>query len=616
MRPTSPFVSVHEGRKRFRELQQRSSKSFALAAAAPASGLFDLLCDEIMSDIFHLLVDLSIPAHSDASLCLDVRTRVLETAWNLRSLLCTCRRISTIFRTTARLLQCEMAARSATQITPRRIEERYAFTTQLWDEERSKEQLGTLRDAMTKLAVHCAGPCCLAARSELNVGRTRLHTALRQSNTFSASFSGGNTFVSYRSRNAVPPKPRGSRRNETVVPRRTEWLARLARLPRPGQSGQSGSVGGGKFVVRELERIELDIREHSSPHAMRASQCGRMVALIRTVHTTNSNPSIAHSSVVVWDCKAPSLGAAIVPPDEARGIGAINAQDAWWTLGNGEHGEHGEDGEQDPRLIILWSTAYVHPIGTVVGANSDTTCCYFLSQHSFLKPWDLMEYTGPFSGKAQMASPSSDGTRVAVLVRKPQLGNGLASFSSRATMFHDICSENLVEVTHRDGIGLGRGPAPLHPHDVMTCPSAIGLSPLGDCLVAVHRRYASVVAEVLLCTTTTTFVSVQTIDVTHWFSCGQSSASSVDSNALKLPYKVVFSPCSRFAAIVDQRPMFGMSVTNQNSVVVLDLSLRHERRGVRALPLGSVDEVSPRAIEWTPAGLWVQPRHGLVFITS
>jgi hypothetical protein len=528
-------------------------------------------------------------------MCLDVHKRVLETGRHLRSLLLSCRRMVSVYATTALLLKREMVARSATQITPspRMLKDDYPFTQQLQRENCSRDQLTSLKDGMSKLAVHCAGPCCDAARSEINARCRRIYTGVRQSTTCSASASGDHVFVAYRSRNPVPSKLRGVRRFEAGVQRRSEWLARLER---PGLS---------KGCVYETSRVELDTGEHSAPQSMRASQCGRLVAMVRSVHTTILDPLLPHASVSVWNCDEKVIRGGVLPPDEALGVGAINAQDAWWTLG--------DDGL---RLAVLWSTAYVHPIGTVVGANSDT-CCYFFSQHSFCDgSWDLIMYSGPFAGKAQTASPSIDGSRVAVLVRKPKVGNGPASFSSRATIFHDICTESLVEITHRDGIGLGRGVAPLHPHDVATCPSAVGLSPSGDCLVAVHRRYFSVVAEVLLYTSPTSFVSVQTIDLTHWISVGRSETSAIDAaNTLKLPYNIVFSPCGRFAAIVDQRPMFGLSVVN-HSMVVLDLSMRHERRGIRALPLGSVEDVAPRSVEWTPAGLWLQPRHGSLFVTA
>lgn len=592
MRPTSPFVTVHEGRKRFRQLESAlAPANHPPHAAVCASGLFDLLCDELVSQLMHDLAALP----SDACGCLDIRSNVLSSARSLSSLLLTCRRMVCIYGSTARQLKREMAARAATQIMPGSIIRTtpYPFTEQVERENVSRDQLSSLKEGMTKLAVHCAGPCCEPARLELNGRQKKIYPATRQSCTTSASLNGDYAFVAYRSRNAVPSKLRGARRFEAGVQRRTEWLARLER---PGM---------GKDSVREVNRVELDTGGHSAPQSMRASQCGTMVAVIRSVHTASLDPLVPHACVSVWDTRESVIRGGVLPPDEAMGVGAINAQDAWWTSG--------EDGV---RLTVLWSTAYLHPIGTVVGANSDT-CCYFFSQHSLSDgSWDLVMYTGPFSGKAQTASPSADGSRVAVLVRKPKVGNGPASFSSRSTIFHDVHTEALFEINHRDAIGLGRGVAPLHPHDVATCPSAVGLSPSGDCLVAVHRRYFSVVAEVLICTAPSSFVSVQAIDLTHWISVGRSETSAIDAaNTLKLPYSIVFSPCGRFAAIVDQRPMFGMAVMN-HSMVVLDLSMRHERRGIRALPLGTVEDVAPRSVEWTPAGFWLQPRHGSLFVTA
>lgn len=593
LRPSSPFLSIHEGRKRFKRLETSGLVLHGPPhhAFPSGSGVLDALCDEVIVEIMYLLAKL--PGYE--SQCLNMRSQVLLTARHLRSLILTCRRMVSVYETTACLLKLEMAARSATQITPSVHEmlDLHPFTAQLHKENRSRDQLTSLKEGMAKMAVHCAGPCCDGARSELNLRRKRIYTGVRQSATCSASVSGDHCFVSYRSRNTVSPKQRGSRRAESGVQRRTEWLARLER---PGLE---------KDCVRETSRVELDVSEYSAPHSMRASQCGRLVAMIRSVHTTTLDTMAPHASVFVWDSRQSSIRSGIAPPDEAFGMGAINAQDAWWT---------GEAGEL--RLSVLWSTAYVHPIGTVVGANSDT-CCYFFSQHAFVDAsWELTLYSGPFAGKAQTASPSADGSRVAVLVRKPRVGNGPASLSYRATMFHTVNDEGRVEISHRDGIGMGRGIVPIHPHDAATCPSAVGLSPLGDCIVAIHRRYFSVVAEILICTALSSFVSVQTIDLTHWISVGRSETDIVGAgNSLKLPYNIVFSPCGRFAAIIDQRVMFGLTVAN-HSMVVLDLGLRHERRGVRALPLGSVEDVAPRSVEWTRAGMWLQPRHGALFVRA
>jgi len=44
------------------------------------------------------------------------------------------------------------------------------------------------------------------------------------------------------------------------------------------------------------------------------------------------------------------------------------------------------------------------------------------------------------------------------------------------------------------------------------------------------------------------------------------------------------------------------------------MALRHERRGVRSLPLAPVEDVAPRSMEWTEAGMWIQPKFGTVFL--
>lgn len=268
-------------------------------------------------------------------------------------------------------------------------------------------------------------------------------------------------------------------------------------------------------------------------------------------------------------------------------------------------------------------------MGSVVGANANSAC-YFVAVHTLNSTEDATAvylvdtYTGPFHGKAQTASPTADGHEVAVLVRKRPVGAGPGSLATatRCTMMHNVFQETATELTHATALCYGRGPmVPPHPQDVARCPSAVALSPSGDSVVAVHRRALTVILEVLIRTAPNVFVSVQRIDITHWTSMGNGEASIFDeapesgavAASLKLPYSIVFSPCSRFVAVVDQRPLFGLSITN-HSVVVLDMSRRHDRRGVRALPLASAEDVAPRSLEWTKTGIWLQPRYGSVLL--
>jgi len=295
------------------------------------------------------------------------------------------------------------------------------------------------------------------------------------------------------------------------------------------------------------------------------------------------------------------------PPGEAEAVGAINAQDAWWV-----------NDPDEIRLAVLWSTAYVHPMGSVVGANANVNE-YFIAVYNRVG-YELHEYTGPFGGKAQTASPKASGREVAILVRKP---HGVQPHT-RCTMLHDVYSETSTEITHTSTISTGRGLVPTHPLDIANCPSAVALSPSGDCIVAVHRRAMSVLVEVLIRTAAQVFVSVQTIDVPHWTTMGSGEPTIWDgqwasgqhlAHALKLPYHITFSPCGRFAALVDQRPLFGLSITSY-ALIVLDMACRHERRGVRACALAPVEDMAPRSIDWTNEGLWMQARYGALFLSG
>ena len=59
-----------------------------------------------------------------------------------------------------------------------------------------------------------------------------------------------------------------------------------------------------------------------------------------------------------------------------------------------------------------------------------------------------------------------------------------------------------------------------------------------------------------------------------------------------------------------ERSAYGEHAPN-TSMVLFDLSLsREKRRGVRALPISSVEDATPRSIAWTKNGLQ-QPTRGI-----
>lgn len=600
----SPSTTRMERRKRFRQLESDAA-NLPVHSGEFESGRFDVISDDSLIAIMHVLVVIPLRTQSG----LELHNVVMGGARSLRSLLLTCRRMTATLTTTGKLLHKEMNARAATQIAPPATALRgpYPFTEQLRHESRSSDQLNTLREAVNTMSIHCAGPCCDGARNEFNRPKPRICTAARRSTVTASNASGEFAFVALRTRSdGSRVKQRSHNRSNAPDARMTsEWIARMNHT-----------------TCNEDSSVQLkDVDQFSAPQSMRASHDGDAVAMIRAVHAANVDESIPHSVAMVWRTSqcingATGLSEVLEPPAEAENLGAINAQDAWWLALE-------SDG---CGLAVLWSTAYVHPMGSVVGANADNAC-YFIAIYCMgdNDDYEVDSYIGPFYGKAQTSSPTSSGEEVAVLVRKAPMGKGPASLATRCTVMHHIHSEESAEITHTGAISTGRAPLiPVHPHDLANCPSAVALSPSGDCVVAIHRRALTVLVEVLIRTAPSVFVSVQTIDVTHWTTIGSGEPSVFDNqgangdalaNALKLPYSIVFSPCGRFAAIVDQRPLFGLSITNY-ALVVLDMALRHERRGVRALPLAPVEDVAPRSLEWTSMGMWIQPRYGALLLKS
>lgn len=566
-----------------------------------AAGTLGLLPEDVLLLIMHKIARLSSSLSCSG---LELRTAILEGARVLRALHLSCRFAHAVLVGAGAALREEMQARASTHIAPAlSLDERFPFSKQVEHEQRSSRQLGAFQDALLSMSVHCAGPCCTKAHAEFarTGGHRRITAAVRRSTVIACPATGECAFVASRQR--VEGLRARNRMNRSPLPdgrMTSEWVLRVSRH-------------GGK----ELNALQLvDLGQFSPAHSMRASQCGTATTLVRSVYASHVDDTMPHSVVLVWDTeRAPAaLSDLLEPPQEAEDLGAINAQDAWWV------------GNDASRLAVLWSTGYVHPIGSVVGANANSACYFVAVYTPSGTGYAVDTYTGPFQGKAQTASPTHDGRDVAVLVRKRPMGAGPGSLATatRATMLHNVYAETAVEVAHSSAISYGRGAlVPPHPHDLARCPSAVALSPSGDCVVAVHKRALTVILEVLVRTAPSVFVSVQRIDISHWTSLGNGEPSVFDdtddngaaASALKLPYALTFSPCGRFIAVVDQRPLFGLTVTN-HAIVILDMSRRHDRRGVRALPLAPAEDVAPRSLEWTTAGLWLQPKFGCVFLES
>jgi hypothetical protein len=616
LRAQSPAAMRMEKRRKFRNLERHSPTEDLLmdqriSGKVFESGIFDRLEDECLVEIMHALVEIK-------GFGLGLQASVLSGAASLFALLRTCKRMNTVFCSIAPKLHLEMSARAATQIVPKNLGDvPYPFTEQLRLETRSSDQLKLLREAIMGLATHCAGKCCEASRKSLNRDirtpskhanlkrqrRAMVVPATAHANTLTASADGTHAFVSLRKR-VSKRSSHGTQRCEQYLARRhEEWVVRV------GYQQVQRKQPNTKIECYEKGAILLDdVDNFTMPHSMRSSKDGSAVAIIRGVLSPSSFDIAPHSCVQLWRPDKNELLLSIEAPALLGMMGAINAQDAWFLSEN--------------KLAVLWSTGYVHPCGSVVGSSAESACYGIAVYDMCENDLEIDSFCGPWPGKAQTASPTIEGTEALLVVRMPTVGIGPSVHAARASFLHHVGSEDRFALDHSSVMGTTA--LPRHPLDVENSPTAAAISPTGDCVVAVHRSRGSVIVEVLLRTSESAFVSVQSTDVTHYTTIGNGEPDVFDppgtnaqmlATSLRLPYTIVFSPCGRFATIVDRRPFHGLTLTN-HAFVVLDLALRHERCGVRALPLASVEDVAPRGLQWTDAGLWIQARHGALLLWS
>ena len=574
----------HESRRKFRRLYQKTP-----ARDGPAdSGMLDLLNDDVLRLLYRHLA--RIPTGARAGTALQSAVRL--TGRSVLGLRLSCTRLNAIF-CDANAVRREMHARAATQIVPASLHlDEFPYTKQVKLETRSSSQLNVLRRAISGMAVHCAGECCLGQRRavnrELGAIRTekcparRIVALSRSSATLSAC--GEEVFVSRRERLSKRDF-RGGDRAEQYAAARGDVLAHLRVL--------DGAA------VEQSAALRFDTDELSTPQVLRASSEG--VALIRGVHSWEVGK--AFSVLHVW--RDGGLHGPAETPYDLQAVGAINPQECWWTTT--------EDGR---RLAVLWSTAYLHPSGHMVGASADEPG-YGIALYD--ADMEIETFCGPFAGKAQTAHPTADGAEAVVLVRSwRSVGQVMGLVPQSATFLHHI-DGRVSQIDHSSALARKRH----HALDQANSPSAVAIAPGGDCVVAVHRMHGSVILEVLTRTTGDTFASVQSLDITWATAMGSGEPGPFDvfedaeaaASALSLPYAIEFSPCGRFVVVADQRPRFGLACTN-HALVVLDCALRYTRRGLRALPLASVDQATPRSVHWTERGLIIEARHGALMMVA
>jgi hypothetical protein len=629
----SPASMLVENRRQFRRIERGSptlpsmARSYssklvcetaAMGAGAGAggwaegagsrAGMFDALDDECVLLILAHLINL--PRHIAPNASLDVKHAVEQVSATMRSFVFSCKRILNIFNTMGSKMRLELIARSATQIVPRRLhEDPFAFSSQFHEETASSEQLQALKHSIEGLATHCAGKCCARARKEVNrefkrkakaratraTAIERVMPVLEQTHVKTATASGEVMFAAVREH--VGPK------------QRRDYLKRMQLCATPATPAR----------VVETHRVPVDTSDAGRPVSVRCDQEGKRAVVVRPVHEGVAANTL--SMAQLWcaaddDAPRESTGesarpeltttTAMAPPTEFAELQCVNVQDAWFT-------DDSPSVVHKNALIVLYSTAFVHPMGVLCGTSSAVPGYGFATYNT--ETGALEEVCGPFPGFVQSASPTRRGDEVSILafdvsdVGGFELSNLhiIADVASPTTLVHNVsCAEPVVISS----------PTVKAAATTKLCTNSI--SPCGGCVLAIHRGRGSVFVELLVRSQTgdkVSYVSVQLLEIGHWAS-PPSSPPHFGHETLRAPYSVEWSPCGRFAAIIDQRVTFGMDVGDSYGMIVIDQALRLERRGVRAMPLASVEDAAPRSLSWCRSGMWCESRYGCIFIKA
>ena len=126
-------------------------------------------------------------------------------------------------------------------------------------------------------------------------------------------------------------------------------------------------------------------------------------------------------------------------------------------------------------------------------------------------------------------------------------------------MMHNVNSEQANELTHTGVIATGRAPLVPRPPTWQTarrlwrCRRRVTASPI-------HRRYLTVLVEVLVRTNNDVFASTQTIDVTHWTTIGRGEPSVFDMHSAAAGSSladVANAPASLQHRLLAMRPVRG-----------------------------------------------------------
>ena len=554
---------------------------------APTGSLFDLLDDDTV--LMLLLCLGGIDPNAEGA---EWQRARVSTARSIYALCITCTRLWHVLDSIGSLLHAELVGRAATDVFPRVRGCDYPYAAQRLREKASLERIKVLRSCETAMAFHCASKHCSCARRDACSGSNFKIKSIERSRVSLIS-SAKNTALCYTSVQTVLSNGR---------------LSEVIRLLNPQ----------GKVVAETPEG------QAPTPFYMSASPDGAKVAYVFT--TDELAADAAGGSVerlCVWDALGTgsiTMHAVEMPCEWMANEGSVmltrhpvaHPLNVWWT--------------DSTTLVVAWSTTFVHPSGMDAknGADVTQTERYMLCTYDVSNPGSLeyIEAAGPFFGRLMSISATEAGDRAVALVRIDPLRQHESHY--RAIVHYQGQEVPLRHPSIWKGKGKGPGGRDWGP-------SGVGISPMGDAVVCMHRTLGSVVVEVLDLDRGGEYVSTNSRDITEWFSRNdlteddlmkqwheeedEEDESEDMPNKVKLPYAVGFSDCGSFASIVDRRPIHGSKAPHY-STVLINVSHRRKQRDLKAVPLFRERHSVVKSLEWRPCGIWTQARRGAVLLSE
>lgn len=606
----------------------RSQDSSEITNSQPM-GVLDIIPDDSIVRILELILKMS----DNNALGIPYLRAAEKTRKVAVNFALTCRRVYSILETIAAPQKAEMLARASTTITPFYRDTDNPFTQQMRNELLSCDQIKMLQKALRAMACHCAKACCARYQRCFNKDiqkgnifsrpsspRTTppKYTEFRLATVFDscsllAPCSDGETAFAYvrrrlQNRQGVHGEGRGKRYEDCII------------------RVQKATDKSGNVYFRQTHVKVMEFDDRSQPLSMRTSRNGAMVAFICSLHDGDGSDQMPYSVLYYWNVFS-DAGPVIVKGEDNTGK-CSSPQDAWFleidTVLRGTKNKKEVDESctelyppldqcdavlnplhLDYRLVVARSSCFVHSSGHTIGPHDPYTAEHPAYKFETLEEDDedcaLRVYEHGSSRDECFlvtCSPSEDGSLVLALVKTRSSAFGFR----RCTYIHDVVHDTSSLVPHSCTSNSSKGPL---------CAS---LSRTGDCIVSLHKTNKSIVMDVMVCNSKSGhfYTPVQTVDLTPFLALApkENTAFNMNTGLVKACYEFVFSPCGRFVAVVDRRPLFGEAPCN-HGVVIVDMALRMEhsmnKRGLKTVPMFATEDQAPRSFHWTNSGIWLQP---------